>query len=80
MTKKTPSSLDYETLLHGLALQSWRRAVLEGDFGRAFQNAGKLAQSKDRFWRWQGGLDLAITHLCRGETRGALAALETAIE
>ena len=78
MSRKNPSSLDYETLLHELALKSWRRSLLEGDLARATQNAEKLAQSRDRFWRWQGFLDLAVTCLCRGRGREAREALESA--
>ena len=62
--EKTPSSLDYETLLHELALKNWRLALLERDFTRALSNAEKLARSRDRFWRWQGLLDVSTTRLC----------------
>jgi hypothetical protein len=75
VSEKTPSSLDYETLLHELALKNWRRALLERDFTRALSNAEKLARSRDRFWRWQGLLDVSTTRLCLGDSTGALAAL-----
>jgi hypothetical protein len=78
MSRKHPSSLDYETLLHELALKNWRRSLLEGDVARATQNAEKLAESRDRFWRWQGFLDLSVTCLCRGRGREAREALESA--
>ena len=58
MDRRPPSSLDYETLLHELALKNWRQSVLQQDFPRALSNAGQLARSRDRFWRWQGSLDL----------------------
>ena len=80
MGKKNPSSLDYETLLHELALKNWRRAILEGDFPRAIQNADQLSRSRDRFWRWQGYLDLAVTNLCQGRSESAREALEGAKE
>ena len=80
MDKKQPSSLDYETLLHELALKNWRRTLLEGDFSRALQNAGQLARSRDRFWRWQGSLDLAVTHLSQGRSESSREALEAAKE
>ncbi len=80
MDKKKPSSLDYETLLHELALKNWRRAVLERDFARALSNADQLVRSRDRFWRWQGALDLAVTHLCQGNRKNALQALVAAKE
>ncbi|MGH9391495.1 MAG: hypothetical protein ACRD1Z_17965 [Vicinamibacteria bacterium] len=80
MDRKQPSSLDYETLLHELALKNWRRSLLEGDLSRALQNAGQLARSRDRFWRWQGSLDLAVTHLCQGLSESAREALEAAKE
>jgi tetratricopeptide (TPR) repeat protein len=80
MNRKQPSSLDYETLLHELALKNWRRSLLEGDFARAIQNAGQLARSRDRFWRWQGSLDLAVTHLCQGRIESAREVLEAAKE
>lgn len=80
MDRKQPSSLDYETLLHELALKNWRRSLLEGDFRRALQNAGQLARSRDRFWRWQGSLDLAVTHLCQGQSESSREALEAAKE
>lgn len=76
--KKNPSSLDYEALLHELALKNWSRSILEADFPRALQNAGRLIQSRDRFWRWQGHLDLAVTNLCRGQSESAREALEAA--
>jgi tetratricopeptide (TPR) repeat protein len=75
VSEKTPSSLDYETLLHELALKNWRLALLARDFPRALSNAEKLARSRDRFWRWQGLLDVATTRLCLGDSTGALAAL-----
>jgi tetratricopeptide (TPR) repeat protein len=75
VSEKTPSSLDYETLLHELALKNWRLALLERDFTRALSNAEKLARSRDRFWRWQGLLDVSTTRLCLGDSTGALAAL-----
>ena len=78
MDRKQPSSLDYETLLHELALNSWRKSLLERDFPRALQNAEKLARSRDPFWRWQGALDLAVTHLCQGRSESSREALETA--
>lgn len=80
MAKKNPSSLDYETLLHELALKNWHRSILEVDFSRAIQNATQLAKSRDRFWRWQGHLDLAVTNLCRGWSESAREALEAAKE
>src|SRR5262245_24478630 len=80
MDRKKPSSLDYETLLHELALKSWRRAVLERDFARALSSAEQLVRSRDRFWRWQGALDLAVTHLCQGRSESAREALEAAKE
>lgn len=80
MVKKNPSSLDYETLLHELALKNWRRSLLEGDFPRAIQNATGLARSRDRFWRWQGYMDLAVTDLCRGRGESAREALQAAKE
>jgi tetratricopeptide (TPR) repeat protein len=80
VARKQPSSLDYETLLHELALKNWRKSLLERDFSRALQNAGQLARSRDRFWRWQGSLDLAVTHLCRGRSESAREALEGAKE
>jgi tetratricopeptide (TPR) repeat protein len=78
MGKKNPSSLDYEALLHELALNNWRRSILEGDFPRAIQNAAQLTQSRDRFWRWQGYLDMALTYLCQGRTESFREALEPA--
>jgi tetratricopeptide (TPR) repeat protein len=76
--KKNPSSLDYETLLHELSLKNWRRSILDADFPRAIQNAGQLAQSRDRFWRWQGCLDLAVAHLCQGRSESSREDLEAA--
>jgi len=76
--RKQPSSLDYESLLHELALKNWRSSLLEGDFSRAIQNAGQLARARDRFWRWQGSLDLAVTHLCQGRSESAREALDAA--
>ena len=78
MDRKQPSSLDYESLLHELALKNWRRSLLEADFPRALQNADQLARSRDRFWRWQGTLDLAVTRLCQGRSENAREALEAA--
>jgi tetratricopeptide (TPR) repeat protein len=78
LVRKKPSSLDYETLLHEIALRNWRRSLLSGDLPRALANAGKLAGSKDRFWKWQGQLDAATTHLAAGESSRALDALESA--
>ncbi len=80
MDRKKPSSLDYETLLHELALKNWRRALLERDFARALSNAAQLVRSRDRFWRWQGSLDLAATHICLGRSESAREALESAKE
>ncbi len=80
MVKKNPSSLDYETLLHELALRNWRRSILERDYARAIQNAAQLGKSRDRFWRWQGHLDLAVTNLCQGRSESAREALEGAKE
>jgi hypothetical protein len=80
MDRRTPSSLDYETLLHELALKNWRQSVLERDYSRALANAGQLARSRDRFWRWQGSLDLAVTHLCQGRSERAREAIEGAKE
>ena len=80
MDRKRPSSLDYETLLHELALNNWRRSLLARDFARALQNAEKLARSRDRFWGWQGSLDLAVTQLCQGRSKSAREALEAAKE
>ncbi|HJS75577.1 MAG TPA: hypothetical protein VJ921_14890 [Vicinamibacteria bacterium] len=80
MDRRTPSSLDYETLLHELALKNWRQSVLERDFSRGLANAGQLARSRDRFWRWQGSLDLAVTHLCQGRSERAWEAIEDAKE
>jgi hypothetical protein len=80
MGKKNPSSLDYEALLHELALNNWRRSILASDFPRAIHNADQLAQSRDRFWRWQGHLDLAVTNLCQGRTDRFREALEAAKE
>jgi hypothetical protein len=80
MDRRPPSSLDYETLLHELALKNWRQSVLQQDFPRALSNAGQLARSRDRFWRWQGSLDLAVTHLCQGRSEGAREAIESAKE
>jgi tetratricopeptide (TPR) repeat protein len=76
--KRTPSSLDYEALLHELALTNWRRAILACDFSRALSNAETLARSRDRFWRWQGLVDLATTHLCFGSTSESLLHLSSA--
>jgi tetratricopeptide (TPR) repeat protein len=76
--KKNPSSLDYETLLHELSLKNWRLSILDADFPRAIQNAGQLARSRDRFWRWQGYLDLAVAHLCQGRSESSREALEGA--
>jgi tetratricopeptide (TPR) repeat protein len=78
--KRKPSSLDYETLLHELALNNWRRSLLRRDFARALQNAEELVRSRDRFWRWQGSLDLAVTHLCQGRSKSAREALEATKE
>jgi hypothetical protein len=78
MDRKHPSSLDYESLLHELALKNWRRSLLEADFPRALQNADQLARSRDRFWRWQGSLDIAVTRLCQGRSEAAREALEAA--
>ncbi len=80
MDKRKPSSLDYETLLHELALKNWRQSLLSGEFPRALANAAQLARSQDRFWRWQGSLDLAVTHLCHGRSERALEALQDAKE
>ncbi len=78
MDRKQPSSLDYESLLHELALKNWRRSLLAADFPRALQNADQLARSRDRFWRWQGSLDKAVTHLCQGRSESARESLEAA--
>jgi tetratricopeptide (TPR) repeat protein len=78
LVRKKPSSLDYEALLHELALRNWRIALLAGDFPRALGNADRLARSTDRFWSWQGRLDVATTHLAAGAAAPALEALESA--
>jgi hypothetical protein len=80
MDRRSPSSLDYETLLHELALRNWRRSVLERDFPRALANAEQLSRSQDRFWRWQGFMDLAVSHLCLGRCERAREALRDAKE
>ncbi len=80
MSRKHPSSLDYETLLHELALKNWRSSLLEGDFARAIHNARGLSRSRDPFWRWQGSLDLAVTHLCQGQKERARETLHSAKE
>jgi tetratricopeptide (TPR) repeat protein len=80
MDRKKPSSLDYEALLHELALKNWRRALLERDFARALSNADQLVRSRDPFWQWQGSLDLAATHVCQGRSESAREALEKAKE
>lgn len=74
MHSKPPSSLDYDGHLHELALSNWRRALREGDVSRAEINARTLTRSHDKFWRFVGGLHLALTHLCRGRTTAALDA------
>jgi tetratricopeptide (TPR) repeat protein len=78
VNEKTPSSLDYETLLHELALKNWRLSLLARDFPRALSNAEKLARSRDPFWRWQGLLDVSTTRLCLGDSAGALRTLGAA--
>lgn len=78
MSKKPPSSLDYGTLLHELAIERLRRAVVAGDFPRAAATALELSESSDRFWRWQGLLHLAEARLAMGGGESALAALDEA--
>ncbi len=74
MYSKPPSSLDYDGHLHELALNNWRRALRERDVRRAELNARTLTRSHDKFWRFVGGVHLALTHLCGGRITAALNA------
>ena len=74
MYSKPPSSLDYDGHLHELALNNWRRALRERDLSRAEINALTLTRSHDKFWRFVGGVHLALTHLCGGHITAALDA------
>ena len=78
MHSKPPSSLDYDGHLHELALKNWRRALHERDVPRAEINARTLTRSHDKFWRFVGGVHLALTHLCGGHTTDALDAFAVA--
>ena len=78
MHSKPPSSLDYDGHLHELALNNWRRALHERDVSRAEINAHTLTRSHDKFWRFVGGVHLAITHLCGGHATDALDAFAVA--
>jgi tetratricopeptide (TPR) repeat protein len=78
LSRKPPSSLDYGTLLHELAIERLRRAVVAGDFPRAEATAFELSESSDRFWRWEGLLHLAGARLAMGGGEIALAALDEA--
>ena len=78
MADKSPSSLDYISLLHELTLKNWQTAVMEHDWERAGIAANKLSESHDRFWSWLGGLNLATTHLYQGRTGAGLAHLAQA--
>jgi tetratricopeptide (TPR) repeat protein len=78
MPRKPLSSLDYETLLHELSLKGFGRAIHERDMGRALSYAGKLAESTDRFWRWQGLLDVSTIHILKGRASSALQTLDQA--
>lgn len=75
MRSKPPSSLDYDGHLHELALNNWRRALRERDVSRAEINARALTRSHDKFWRFLGGVHLALTHLSGGRASAALDAL-----
>ncbi len=74
MRSKPPSSLDYDGHLHELALNNWRRALRERDVSRAEINARTLTRSHDKFWRFVGGVHLALAHLCGGRASAALDA------
>ncbi len=78
MYSKPPSSLDYDGHLHELALNNWRRALIERDVSRAEINARTLTRSHDKFWRFVGGVHLALTHLCGGHATNALDAFNRA--
>ena len=78
MRSKPPSSLDYDGHLHELALRNWRRAIDDHDIPRAELNARTLTRSHDKFWRFVGGMHLALAHLSGGRTRLALDAFASA--
>lgn len=78
MVRKTPSSLDYQALLHELAITNWRRSLVDRDFRKARENAERLAESTERLWKGIGYSILAVTELSRGFRDAALSALETA--
>jgi tetratricopeptide (TPR) repeat protein len=69
---KSPSSLDYTSLLHELTLKKWQTSLLEHDWPRAEIAARKLSESQDRFWSWLGIMNLATTKLYQGQTRSGL--------
>lgn len=74
-SRKTPSSLDYSSLLHELAARNWRRAVNDADWRRAEVNATRLCDSGEKLWQWLGHLEVGITCLARGRPSEALGAL-----
>ncbi|HSF15618.1 MAG TPA: hypothetical protein VLK65_08700 [Vicinamibacteria bacterium] len=68
--------MDYQALLHELAVANWRRALVNRDFGKARDNAERLTQSTERLWKGIGYSILAVTELSRGFRDVALSALE----
>jgi len=78
LDSRKPSSLDYSSYLHILALQRFRDSILKDDLRRAEAAAENVAASPEPFWKWVGSMDLATIHLYRGQSRRALRVLEEA--
>jgi tetratricopeptide (TPR) repeat protein len=75
MVDKAPSSLDYASLLHELTLKKWMEYILRREWRRAEIAARKLSESGEKFWSWLGSYNMAVTHLCQGESERALESL-----
>ena len=80
MDSKQPSSLDFTSLLHELTLKKWVKSILGEDWHGAAVASGKMAESSERFWKWLGLVNLAVTRLYRGQGAVSLSLLEQAAQ